>query len=165
MKRSAAAKIKSLTELAPLLDAAREQDQRIVLTNGCFDLLHAGHLASLERAARLGDILVVAVNSDDSVRRLKRDGRPLVGHSDRARLLAGLECVDFVVIFEQDTPVVVIQALRPHVHYKAGYTREQLPEAQLVEALGGEVIAESYEQLGTQGLSTSALLARVRENG
>jgi D-beta-D-heptose 7-phosphate kinase/D-beta-D-heptose 1-phosphate adenosyltransferase len=132
-----AADLRSLsTKLAPL----RRLGRRIVLTCGCFDLLHRGHVTYLARAKALGDVLVVGVNTDDGVRRLKGLERPLNGLDDRVHVLAALSCVDYVVAFDEDTPEQLVAGLRPDVYAKGGdYTRERLPEAALVERLGGRV--------------------------
>ena len=112
----------------------------MVLTNGCFDLLHVGHIRCLKEAKSLGDLLIVGVNSDDSVRRLKGEGRPLMSQEERAEILAALEAVDYVVIFEEDTAEKLVSALQPDLYFKGGtYTLENLPEAQAVTRYGGEV--------------------------
>jgi D-beta-D-heptose 7-phosphate kinase/D-beta-D-heptose 1-phosphate adenosyltransferase len=133
----------------------------VVLTNGCFDLLHAGHLACLEQAAAEGDCLVVAVNSDDSVRGLaKGPGRPIIAENQRAAMLAGLEVVDYVVIFGEATPEALIEALRPDVLVKGGtYAVEEIVGRELVESYGGVA-----KPLGlVPGLSTSQIVARIYE--
>jgi D-beta-D-heptose 7-phosphate kinase/D-beta-D-heptose 1-phosphate adenosyltransferase len=120
--------------------AYRAQGRRIVFTNGCFDILHRGHVTYLDRAKGLGDVLIVAVNSDDSVRRLKGPGRPINSLDDRIMVLEALSSVDHVVPFDTDTPEPLIEAVRPDVFAKGGdYSRGTLPEAGLVERLGGEV--------------------------
>jgi D-beta-D-heptose 7-phosphate kinase / D-beta-D-heptose 1-phosphate adenosyltransferase len=129
-----------LRSLSTKLGLLRRVDRRIVLTCGCFDLLHRGHVTYLSRAKALGDVLVVGVNADDGVRRLKGPARPLNGLDDRVHMLAALSCVDHVVAFDEDTPEQLIAELRPDVYAKGGdYTRERLPEAALVERLGGRV--------------------------
>lgn len=130
----------SLKSLRPVLEQYRRHDRRIVLTNGCFDILHRGHIAYLEQARRLGDVLVVGVNTDESIRRLKGQSRPINCLADRMGVLAALSCVDHVVPFGEDTPHRLIEAVRPNVFVKGGdYTRATLPEADLVERLGGTV--------------------------
>jgi rfaE bifunctional protein nucleotidyltransferase chain/domain len=116
--------------------------ERVVFTNGCFDLLHVGHLQTLSKARTLGTHLVVGVNSDASVRALKKgDSRPLVAEYERSQMLAALQCVDSVVIFEESTPLALLQALRPDVHVKGGdYSVDSLPETPVVRSWGGEVI-------------------------
>lgn len=123
-----------------LAEHLRTDERRVVTTNGCFDLLHVGHLRTLQTARAFGDALVVALNSDASVKRLKGKHRPLVEQAERAELLAGLECVDYVIIFEEDTPIETIECLRPAVHVKGGdYRVEDLPEAAHVQKHGGRV--------------------------
>jgi rfaE bifunctional protein nucleotidyltransferase chain/domain len=130
----------------------------VVATGGCFDLLHAGHVATLEAARALGDCLVVCLNSDDSVRRLKGPSRPLVPQEDRARVLAALECVDEVVVFDEDTPVEAIRRVRPDVWAKGGdYAGADLPEAALLREWGGQAIVLPY----LTGRSTTSLVARA----
>jgi rfaE bifunctional protein nucleotidyltransferase chain/domain len=134
----------------------RSRGGTVVATGGCFDVLHAGHLASLEAARDLGDCLVVLLNSDASVRRLKGPGRPVHAAADRARLLEALGCVDAVAVFEDDDPVDTLERLRPDVWVKAGdYAVEDLPEAATVERAGGRVVLVPY--LG--GHSTTSILA------
>ncbi|MHC3429965.1 D-glycero-beta-D-manno-heptose 1-phosphate adenylyltransferase [Streptomyces sp. DT18] len=136
----------------------RARGGRVVATGGCFDLLHAGHVALLEAARAAGDCLVVCLNSDDSVRRGKGPGRPLVPARDRARLLTALGCVDAVLVFDEETPERVLRALRPDVWAKgADYTRDGLPEADLVEGWGGQVVLVPY----LAGHSTTALAHRA----
>ena len=155
-------KLISRHELSERSAAWRAAGKRVVLTNGCFDLLHAGHLALLGHAAKLGDILVLAINSDASVRRLKGAGRPLVPEDERAGLLAALGCVDAVTIFEEDTPLEVVQAVRPHVLVKGGdYRPADVIGRELVEAYGGRVEIVPL----TPDRSTSSLLERIRRSG
>jgi rfaE bifunctional protein nucleotidyltransferase chain/domain/rfaE bifunctional protein kinase chain/domain len=140
------------------VERCRSAGGRVVVAGGCFDLLHAGHVEYLEAARRLGDCLVVAVNSDRSVRRLKGEGRPLVGQADRARLLRALSCVDAVVVFDEPTPAQVLARLRPDVFAKGGdYLGVELPEAAEMGRFGGEVVA-----LPTlAGRSTTGLAQRL----
>jgi rfaE bifunctional protein nucleotidyltransferase chain/domain len=130
----------------------------VVATGGCFDVLHAGHIALLEAARGLGDQLVVLLNSDAGVRRLKGPGRPVNSVADRTRLLEALRCVDAVVVFEDDDPSATLQRLQPDVWVKGGdYTAADLPEAAVVEAYGGRV--EIVPLL--DGRSTTRVLARA----
>lgn len=140
--------------LGELGERLRREGLRVVHTNGCFDLLHVGHLRYLQEARRLGDVLVVSVNSDNGVRRLKGPARPLVPETERAEMLSGLACVDYVTIFPEAEPSAVILDLRPHLHVKGGdYDPAALPETAAVLAAGGEV-----RILGlTPGRSSSAL--------
>ncbi len=137
------------------LSEARRRGHKVVFTNGCFDVLHAGHLTCLEGAKRLGDLLVVGLNSDASVRRLKGDSRPVNNQEHRASLLAGLACVDVVVIFDEPTPEGLIDLLEPDVLVKGGdYTADQVAGADLVHARGGRVVILPL----VPGLSTTAIL-------
>jgi D-beta-D-heptose 7-phosphate kinase/D-beta-D-heptose 1-phosphate adenosyltransferase len=130
-------KIRSLEELGAQLSLDREKGKKVVFTNGCFDLLHVGHIRYLQQARRMGDLLVVAINTDDSVRKLKGPSRPVQPEQDRAEILAGLECVDYVVSFEQDTPLSVIEHLKPDVLVKgADWPAEQIVGRQEVEGSG-----------------------------
>jgi rfaE bifunctional protein nucleotidyltransferase chain/domain len=123
----------------------RARGGTLVATGGCFDLLHAGHVATLEAARRMGDALIVCLNSDASVRRLKGSTRPLQPQADRARILRALSCVDAVAIFDEDTPVEILDRLRPDVWVKGGdYSAETLPEAPLLASWGGQVVAVPY---------------------
>ncbi|SBT51046.1 D-glycero-beta-D-manno-heptose 1-phosphate adenylyltransferase [Micromonospora auratinigra] len=146
-------------ELASIVAEHRRAGRSIVFTNGCFDVLHPGHVRYLTQARALGDLLVVAVNSDGSVRRLKGPDRPVNPVEDRAALLAALECVDHVVVFEQDSPAELIEAVRPDVYVKGGdYPPEMVPEAPLVRRLGGQVRTLGY----VPDRSTSAIIDRIR---
>jgi D-beta-D-heptose 7-phosphate kinase/D-beta-D-heptose 1-phosphate adenosyltransferase len=145
--------------LVRLVERRRAAGERIVFTNGCFDVLHRGHVSYLEEAAHLGDLLVVAVNSDDSVRRLKGPDRPVNPVEDRTAVLAALSCVDAVVVFGADSPADLIEAVRPDVYVKGGdYPPELVPEAPLVRKLGGEVRILGY----VPDRSTSAVIDRIR---
>jgi len=160
--RSRESKLCGLEELKRQLAARRAAQQRIVLTNGCFDVLHLGHVTYLQQAAELGDCLVIALNSDDSVRRLdKGPDRPVFDQQNRAAMLVALEAVDYVVVFDEDTPHHLIEQLRPDLLVKGGtYTDEQIEGKQLVESYGGSVRA-----LGVvEGLSTTEILQRIRSD-
>ncbi|BCB76227.1 bifunctional protein HldE [Phytohabitans flavus] len=137
----------------------RAEGARVVFTNGCFDVLHRGHVSYLRQARELGDLLVVAVNSDAGVRRLKGPDRPVVPVEDRVAVLAALSCVDHVVVFEEDSPAELIERVRPDVYVKGGdYPPELVPEAALVRRLGGEVRTLGY----VPDRSTSAIIERIR---
>jgi len=143
----------------------RNEGKRIVFTNGCFDLLHAGHAQYLRRAAALGDVLLVGLNSDASVRRLKGEGRPVQGAADRAYLLASLSCVSYVTIFPEDTPSRLIGEVIPHVLVKGGdWKGKEIVGADVVRAHGGAVKTIRF----LPGRSTTSILARaadLRRNG
>ena len=147
----------------PLLLArtVREDGGKVVATGGCFDLLHAGHVRSLAAARKLGDCLIVCLNSDDSVRRLKGPERPIIGQEDRAELLLAMECVDAVLIFDEDTPEAALARLRPDLWVKGGdYKGASLPEAALVESWGGRCLTVPYHPArSTTGLADA--LAKV----
>jgi D-glycero-beta-D-manno-heptose 1-phosphate adenylyltransferase len=130
-------------DLLLMRQQARDSNRRVVWTNGCFDLLHIGHIRSLQAAHRLGDILVVGVNGDDSVRRLKGPTRPIFSSSQRAEMLAALECVDYVVVFHESTPATCLARLQPDIHCKgAEYAPPHgrpIPEADIVLSYGGRI--------------------------
>jgi len=133
--------------------------QRVVLTNGCFDLLHPGHVALLERARAEGDLLVVAINSDDSVRRIKGERRPVLPERERAEALLALEAVDRVVVYDQPTPQELIEALRPDVLVKgADWAQDAIVGREVVERDGGRVVRVEL----LPGRSTSGLLERIK---
>ena len=146
--------------MARLAGDYRREGKRVVFTNGCFDLLHVGHVTYLEEAATLGDVLVVAINSDASVRRLgKGPDRPFVAERDCAAMLAALGCVDHVLVFEDDTPHRLLDAIRPDVLVKGGtYTVEQVVGREVVERYGGRVCVTGVQP----GVSTSRLVAGIR---
>jgi rfaE bifunctional protein nucleotidyltransferase chain/domain len=143
---------------AGLAERVRAQGGTVVATGGCFDLLHAGHVSVLSAARRLGDCLVVCLNSDASVRRLKGAGRPVQSAEDRAAVLSALGCVDAVVVFDEDTPAEVLGALRPHVFAKGGdYVAGELPEEAALRGWGGQAVILPY----LAGRSTTGLLAQA----
>lgn len=151
--------ITSDTELVALRDGLRADGKRIVFTNGVFDILHAGHVAYLEQARALGDVLVLGLNADESVRRLKGPERPVNSELDRATVIAGLRSVDHVVIFGDDTPLTIIETLLPDVLVKGGdYTRDTIVGADVVEQHGGRVITIPL----LEGRSTTSIITRVR---
>ncbi len=147
-------------EAAALIESLKAQGKKVVFTNGCFDILHVGHLRYLEEAREQGDLLVVGVNSDASVRRLKGPTRPINSELDRAEMLAGLKAVDYTVIFTEDTPVEIIDELKPSIHVKGGdYKKEDLPETEVVERNGGEVRILML----VDGKSTTSVVNKILE--
>lgn len=148
---------------AALLDRMeihRQQGKKIVFTNGCFDILHSGHVAYLNQAKSFGDILIIGVNTDESVKRLKGPDRPINALEERCKVLAGLSCVDYVVPFAENTPIHLIEAIQPDIYVKGGdYTPETLPEAPVVEGLGGEVRIVQY----VENHSTTGVIQRIRQ--
>jgi D-beta-D-heptose 7-phosphate kinase/D-beta-D-heptose 1-phosphate adenosyltransferase len=151
-------KIKTADELRPLLEILRGTGKKIVFTNGCFDLIHTGHVRYLAKARSYGDLLVVALNSDSSVRQLKGEKRPINSQADRAETLAALECVGFVTIFEELDPHRVISKLQPDVLVKGGdWPVEKIVGRDVVEARGGKVISTGF----VEGASTTGIIERI----
>ncbi len=162
MKTSAEGKIVTEEQLKRRLQKERRAGRRVVWTNGVFDILHAGHVTYLERAAALGDVLVVGLNTDASVQLNKGPLRPIVPERERARLLAALACVDYVILYGDQSPVELIGRLKPDIYAKGGdYNLETInqPERRLMERLGGRI-----ELLpGVPGLSTTHIIERILE--
>ena len=153
-----ASKILTEFKLIDRCNTLKQQGRTIVFTNGCFDLLHPGHVAYLEAARDFGDALIVAVNSDRSVRALKGHTRPITPERDRAHVLAALACVDFVVAFDDDTAERLLSFLQPEIYVKGGdYTETEPVEAGVVRAYGGNVRILPF----TSGFSTTALVSRI----
>ena len=145
-------------EVARLQAAGR----RVVFTNGCFDILHAGHVRYLNAARAAGDVLVLGLNSDASVRRLKGESRPVNGEEDRAEVLAGLVALDYVVSFDEPTAEPLVELLKPDVYVKGGdYTVERLPEARIVASYGGETVLIPE----VPGRSSTNMIKKIRETG
>ena len=157
----AADKVLERSELARRLASERSARGKVVFTNGVFDLIHVGHVRYLEFARALGGMLVVAVNSDASVRGLnKGPGRPIVPEAQRAEIVAAFACVDYVCLFDEPLPDATIRALRPDIHVKsAQYRLEDLPEAQAVADVGGEIVLAPH----MPGSSTSDIVRRLRQ--
>lgn len=157
-------KILSVADLVRQREALAEQGRRLVFTNGCFDLLHVGHVRYLQAARALGDALVVAVNGDASVRALKGPSRPIHPEEDRAEVLAALECVDFVVLFDTERVTELVRAIRPHLYAKGGdYTVASLnaEERAALDAVGAEIRILPL----VPGKSTTGTLARMKAEG
>lgn len=155
-------KVRALEQLLPELSAYRGQGRKIAFTNGCFDILHAGHVQFLREARRHGDLLVVGLNSDASIRGLKGDGRPVNQQADRVMVLSELQSVDYVVVFEEDTPRKLIEAIKPDALVKgADYTREQVVGHEIVESHGGRVVLVDL----VEGRSTTNIIRRVQGAG
>lgn len=148
-----------LEELLELRQAWREAGRVVVTTNGCFDLLHPGHVRFLQQARAQGEVLIVGLNSDESVRRLKGQGRPLFSQEDRAAMLAALRCVDVVVIFDEVLANGLLAQLRPDIHCKGGdYTATELPEAEVIRQGGGQIRILPF----AEGYSTTGLLRSLQ---
>ena len=153
-------KLVTLERVLELREEARRQDQSVVFTNGCFDLLHVGHIRYLVWAADEGDILFVALNSDRSVRTLKGDGRPLFPAEERAEIISALECVDAVLIFDDSSVDRLLRQLRPNVHAKGtDYAPDTVPERETVKAYGGRIAIVG----DPKGHSSADLLERLRK--
>ena len=133
-------KIYSLDELIPIIEKHKQGGDRIVLANGCFDLIHVGHIRYLKESKKKGDVLVVALNSDSSVRKLKGKGRPILMEKDRGEIIASFHFVDYVTFFSDANVEKVLVALKPHVHAKGSdYTVDSVPERETVKKYGGEI--------------------------
>ncbi|MCB5248738.1 MAG: D-glycero-beta-D-manno-heptose 1-phosphate adenylyltransferase [Candidatus Cloacimonadales bacterium] len=154
-------KILSREELVRLCRQEQKRGKKLVFTNGCFDILHAGHVRYLDEAAALGNILVLGLNSDASVKRLKGDSRPINAEQDRAIVLAGLQAVDYVCLFDEDTPYELIQAVQPNILVKGGDWRpEEIVGADIVQASGGMVRSLRF----VEGISSTAIIKKMRES-
>lgn len=152
-------KLKSLHELQGLIFAAKARGQKIVFTNGCFDILHRGHLHLLREAKALGDLLIVAVNSDDSIKQIKGPTRPVISQAGRAELIEALEMVDYVVLFDETDPCHLLATLKPDILVKGGdYGRDTVVGADIVERNGGRVWVVPF----LEGFSTTEIMERVR---
>lgn len=148
----------SLTEINRTVSLLRKKGKTLVTTNGCFDLLHAGHIKYLADAASLGDLLVVGINSDASVSRLKGPERPIQNEIDRALLIWSLKMVDYTFIFPENDPIAFLEVLKPDIHVKGGdYTPDQLPEKSIVEKHGGKIVIVPF----TTGLSTTSIVKKI----
>lgn len=152
-------KLKNLTEIAALADKARENGKKVVFTNGCFDLLHRGHVHILREAKASGDLLIVGINSDRSVKSIKGPARPILPETDRVELIAAMEMVDYVVLFDEPDPYQLIAAIKPNVLVKGGdWNENQIIGADLVERDGGRVALIPY----LKGFSTTEIIERIR---
>jgi rfaE bifunctional protein nucleotidyltransferase chain/domain len=152
-------KLKTLRRLTAVVEKLRRRGKKVVLANGCFDLLHVGHVRYLSGAKFLGDVLIVGINGDRSVRRLKGKGRPLMPEAARAELVAGFACTDYVTIFQEKDVKRLLRAIRPDVHAKGGdYTADTVPERAVVKSYGGRVAIVG----GPKVRSTSEIIKRVQ---
>jgi D-beta-D-heptose 7-phosphate kinase/D-beta-D-heptose 1-phosphate adenosyltransferase len=154
-------KLKSLEEIKAIVVGARNNRKRVVFTNGCFDLLHRGHVHILREARACGDVLVVGINSDKSVKQIKGPARPVLPESDRCELLGAMEMVDFVILFNEPDPYDLIAAIQPDVLVKGGdWNSEKIIGADLVEEGGGRVVVVPY----IKGFSTTEIIERIRNS-
>jgi len=144
--------------LQKLLSSLRAEGKTIVTTNGCFDILHVGHVRYLEATKKFGDVLIVALNSDKSVKSIKGEGRPINNELDRAEILCALKSVDYVVLFDEDSPADLLAEIKPDVHTKgADYTIETLPEAKIIMENGGRIEFIKF----VEGKSTTSTIAKI----
>ena len=158
MKTTLSAKTWTLDDILSEIIPLRRQGKKIVTTNGCFDILHSGHVHYLNDAATFGDILIVGINSDTSVSQLKGPSRPVQKESDRAFILAALKMVDFVFIFSEPDPCAFLERIKPDIHVKGGdYTPEKLPETTIVEKNGGRIAIVPF----LDGHSTTSLIKKI----
>jgi len=158
LRPTLAQKVLDLPGLLSALKPRRQEGERVIFTNGCFDLLHPGHVTYLEAARDLGDLLVVGLNSDESVRRLKGPDRPILSQEDRALVLAGLRSVDYVVVFPEDTPLALIRRVLPDVLVKGGdWSADRIVGREVVEKAGGQVASIPF----VAGKSTTGIVERV----
>lgn len=154
-------KIKSFGEIEKISRYLKEKGRRIVFTNGCFDILHRAHIRLLRKAKSLGDILIVGLNTDSSVKRMKGKGRPFLKEKERAEILSALEMVDYVVLFPQDTPYRLIKTIRPDILVKGGdYKKEEVVGRDIVEGYGGKV----YIFPMIRGVSTTKILEKIEKS-
>ena len=149
------------SELDFILNDLRAKKKKIVTTNGCFDILHVGHVRYLEHAKSFGDVLIVALNSDKSVKKIKGDSRPINNENDRAEVLCALKSVDYVVLFDESSPMELLLKIKPDVHTKgADYTIETLPEAKEIIASGGRIEFIPF----VEGKSTTSIIEKMRRS-
>lgn len=154
-------KIKTREELKDIVALLKQQGKKIVTTNGVFDLFHPIHLYVLEEARRFGDILIVAINSDSSVKRIKGLNRPIIDEKGRASILAALSLVDYVIVFDEETPIETLSLIKPNIHVKGGdYKPEDIPEKETVEGDGGELKLIPLKE----GISTSGIIKKIKES-
>jgi len=151
-------KIKTLTELIKIVEKLKKNNKKIITTNGVFDILHYGHVKYLEEAKKLGDILIVGVNSDKSVKQIKGEKRPITDEKSRLSVLAALESIDYVFLFNEKDPRIWLSKLKPHIHVKAGdYKLSQVIEKDIVESNNGKVVIAKMEK----GYSTTSLINKI----
>lgn len=152
-------KIKSLNEIVDIVNKLRKDGKKIVTTNGCFDILHIGHIRYLREAKKLGDVLIVGVNSDKSIKKIKGGNRPIIPENERMEILAALECVDFVFLFDDLNPIKWINKLKPDIHVKGGdYTIDKIIERNAVESYGGKIMLVGK----VEGISTTDIIKKIR---
>ena len=151
-------KIKNIAELKKIVEELKGKNKKIITTNGVFDILHIGHIRYLQEAKKLGDVLIVAVNSDNSVKKIKDPKRPLNNENDRAEALAALECVDYVAIFNEENPIKILEEIKPNIHVKGGdYKIDQIIEKDVVEKHNGKIVLIPE----VKGYSTTDIIKKI----
>ncbi|ACK42000.1 MULTISPECIES: D-glycero-beta-D-manno-heptose 1-phosphate adenylyltransferase [Dictyoglomus] len=151
-------KIKTKEEICNIAERFREEGKTIVFTNGCFEILHPGHITLLEKAKSFGDILIVGINSDESVKKIKGEKKLIFDEKSRLKIISALECVDYTVLFNEETPENIISIIKPHIHVKGGdYKEEDLPEAKIVKSYGGKIIIVPL----IEGFSTTQIINKI----
>jgi rfaE bifunctional protein nucleotidyltransferase chain/domain len=159
-------KLKTLAQLRTIVDRERKKGKIIVLANGGFDLVHAGHVRYLEAAKKKGDILIVALNSDSSIRKLKGRGRPILPQQERADILSAFACVDFITIFNEPNVENILMSLKPHVHAKGSdYTKKTVPERETVLAYGGRIAIAGGPKIRSTSEVIPRILAKMKSAG
>lgn len=149
-------KLKSLLQLKKIVQQLKNRNKKVVITNGCFDIIHRGHIKIFRKAKSLGDVLIVALNSDDSIRRLKGKNRPIMNQEERVEVLSELESIDFIVIFDQDTPENVIKTLKPDILVKGS-------DYKIEEIVGREYVEKVVRVPLIKGLSTTQIIRRIQQ--
>ena len=152
-------KIVNRENIENLVKDLRQNNKTIVMTNGCFDIIHVGHVRYLQKTKSLADVLILALNSDKSIREIKGEGRPINNENDRAEVLSALECVDYIVLFDENSPAELLKTVKPDVYAKgADYTLETLPETNVVQSFGGRIEFIDF----VAGKSTSNLIQKIK---
>ena len=153
-------KIKTINELKDIAEKLKNHNKKIITTNGVFDIIHIGHIRYLQEAKKLGDVLIIGINSDTSVKRIKGQERPINNENDRAEALAALQCVDYVTVFTENDPIILLKAIKPNIHVKGGdYNMSQIIEKDTVEENGG--VVKLIPEVG--GYSTTNHINKVME--
>jgi glycerol-3-phosphate cytidylyltransferase len=152
-------KIKTFDEIVNIRKKLKKTCKKVVFTNGCFDILHVGHVKLLRKAKAFGDVLILGLNTDKSIERLKGPERPIIKENERAEMLAALEIVDYIVFFNEDTPVEIVKKIKPNIHVKGGdYKKNDMPETRFVEKYGGKVEILPL----VKGFSTTNIIEKIK---
>ncbi len=155
-------KLKTLKEALPIIEKIREQNKKIVTTNGSFDIIHPAHIRIFEKAKKRGDILIVLLNSDSSIKKNKGEGRPILNQKDRAIILSGIQYIDYIIIFEQETPLEILKRIKPDIHVKGGtFIKKRISqEKELLKLWNGKFITFPIEK----GYSTTNIINKILQN-